>query len=583
MSSDIQKARLLRKIVIAQAAQWAIDGLAKQPNCSAHRAFLNNIRSFELPGYEVNKPLGVGAAAIDTLQRLARKLGLELSIEQRECSYVRLEAIFSRVEHIRGELNKLYRLEDKTLSRIFQNCVTEVLLDSDLVLHCPTAEASEFSTEEENVLCKLRKQAEHKLNTTTNPIPAESSLQDLSSPFSLIEVCLDHPAHVVKRKITRELAVADNDCVTFICNTEADSDPARNAQKMRALVERAAQNCLIPSPDNFTRTAIVSSYFRGRELIRRNAYVGVRFGQREHYISLRDISTGRSGSYIERIRLLTGLCLWSTETARVIVGSGKSLPIVDPKQAIDEAVVDLQVTSDLSLYELDSLNRLSGLLSSIAIAEKRPIDLALNIPRLEYYLYLLPAFGKGLVSVQLFRRWCELVEARRACLIRELCVRLPSGLKVQTIDPLLGIEPTIARIVESGCKDSEQEINAACQALSQSSSIWNQVLKQEVPAPRTWTDLNTLGYAVAVLESADERGVSLIAVENRHEARIYEKVEALNRKINKSINLVVLLSHEQVMTKWQNRSLFDNLYFLPVNNPSLNATYREIAEKCVEA
>lgn len=564
MSSDTQETRLLRKVIIAQAAQCAIQGLALNPADKAHKGFLTSLRYFELPGHDITKPLSISGAALDVLQRLAFKLGINLSDEQKAICYRRLSALLMEIESIRGSLATEYPIEDKRLAKIFSTTIGDTLLDSDLILQAPEIDEATFNTNSKDTLVAIEKVARFKLSEATSPLPCAASLQTLTKPITFFEVRIDAPSTVTQEVFKQETVVNDDSCVTFLCKIAGPSEEAKNAQKMRSNFERASASNLISKRLQFSEAAIVSSYFKNRALVRRNAFIGAQFGNSdEHFISLRDLSTERRGDCIERIKLFTGLCLWSTATASAQLLDGTKVPLVDPKQPIGSKVASLQISDDLSLYETDSLKRLGGLIRDISAVESRPVEVLLNIPHFEYYLYLIDALRDGHISLAIFRDWCAKVDQRSKRITAEFSSQIGASLSIRAVDPLSQLSGLIMSILESGYDAKRHNVSEACSLLANASLLWREILSLSAERPTNWTDINTLGYACAVLQEADEMGTALIAVENRHEARIYEKVEHLNERLKKRISLAVLLSHEQVICRMGTRRYFDNLYFLP--------------------
>jgi hypothetical protein len=246
-----------------------------------------------------------------------------------------------------------------------------------------------------------------------------------------------------------------------------------------------------------------------------------------HLRGARELPAGPPGP--DRIQVITGTCLFGGRTLRMIDESGTVFPVLSPKRTLpDRPLAAIHTDDELSISEYESAVRLGrttvDLVGVLPIG--MPVTITVDIPRIQYYCYLLDAFEQQLVDSTLTAHWFDIVDHRNRWLSRQFIDLIrtelddPDGrIAIDAADPLAPVETYLRQSVASG---TAPRLEYAVDLLARSGDgTWAQLLT--VAPPATWADLIRASYRVTPLRTlTDPAGTGralVIHVENIEERR----------------------------------------------------------------
>jgi hypothetical protein len=173
-----------------------------------------------------------------------------------------------------------------------------------------------------------------------------------------------------------------------------------------------------------------------------------------------------------------------------------------------------------------------------------PLNITIDIPRVQYYLYLLDAYRSGLVSAQLALEWFRMIDARHALVAGLFRDRLQAELAAMARQDVLLTEssaldelaPHLREAVRRGstpCADSLAAVLAAG-----GDPVWKLLLDLDPPADLA--AFGTASYVVEELRAAnihEDSAPSIgIAVENQTEWKVFERSRQILRYVTDGDN-----------------------------------------------
>lgn len=248
--------------------------------------------------------------------------------------------------------------------------------------------------------------------------------------------------------------------------------------------------------------------------------------------------------------VVSGPCLFSDQAAQAYLETGRFVPLTNPADPVTEKVGGLKISPHLSTYEIEAVVRLSSLIK--ALVNTARIDAVhLNIPQVEYYLYLLNPYQKGYLSREQMLEWLDHVDKRHDRLFALMKKRSTRAKSVDVSDqaPLEPIKGYISEAIQDGYIPS---LNEAKKLLRSNNSFWNNLMEVEEPA--SWQELNNLSYVFAELNAGvscmgeNMVGNVAVVVENPTESNIFahakEVADKLKARKNMEFSIVALYTHE---------------------------------------
>lgn len=259
------------------------------------------------------------------------------------------------------------------------------------------------------------------------------------------------------------------------------------------------------------------------------------------------------------INTFTGICLFSEYSVRAITEEGEVFMLTEPKTVIDKPISQLKVNSHLSPYEIETLIRIPSFMKALLQYVQGADTLYLNIPREEYYFYVLDAYEAGFFSTEQVKTWFGEVDKRHDRIFelmkKRSTINLPKDINTVDITPLAPVREYIVLSVEAGIKPDFQK---AVSILRQTSQLWKNVLSIE--KPQSWKELGLLSWAAGELSaglSPDDHPKLGIVVDNPTESKIFAHAKRLVPKLiemsTDRYNLIGLFVHEMVIPDGKNR------------------------------
>jgi hypothetical protein len=265
------------------------------------------------------------------------------------------------------------------------------------------------------------------------------------------------------------------------------------------------------------------------------------------------------------VNVVTGCCLFTDRAVRLAGDGDRTSSCLTPSSApIDSPVRRIESSSRLTLYELESACRLPLLAADLValLPPEMPVTVTIDVPRVQYYVYLLDAFHRGLVAPELMLRWFELVDERHGRVTALLESELGSALSavipgrhvmVRPAEGMARLEHAIRRAVHSRTPLAVADMAAE---LSANDALWAMAIGHTTPAG--YRDLVNLSYVVEQLRGGITRPgehPSLgVAIDNPSERRACAQARTIARRVNNDaqsglgISLLGLHPLERVFT-----------------------------------
>jgi hypothetical protein len=308
-------------------------------------------------------------------------------------------------------------------------------------------------------------------------------------------------------------------------------DVAVRRPVVRALRRLRAVEAFLRSPSMSVGDGVFSEV-TGPPAANVSVFAAARFARRVYHLFVKgaDDLRGSIGEFAS-INLVTGCCLFSDRTLRVFgVDDTEFDCLFDTGKLVRGPVARIEQSPSLTLYELECACRLPGLTADLigAIPAQTPITVTLDMPRVQYYLYLLDAFNRGFLTRALMLRWLALVD-RRSRLITDLfrrrlveaieCTAPGRRVSIQLAASLTCLESAIHTSIATGTPLAVSEMTGI---LATHDRIWSTLLA--VRTPQRYRDVINLSYVVEQLRAgivrADGSRRLTIAVDDVSERRV---------------------------------------------------------------
>jgi hypothetical protein len=249
-------------------------------------------------------------------------------------------------------------------------------------------------------------------------------------------------------------------------------------------------------------------------------YVPVRLGGRigETFIDTSP-RLPSSLSQFSSVSVTSGPCLFSTGTLKATGIDGGDISILQRDEPIPSKITSIEVDPELSLYEWDTITRLTFLIEGLSQAIGHwPIQVTLDVPRIQYYFYLLDANYQGLIDAETLFRWFELVDQRHESVCQSMEARL-GGLRVKRAEAMRHVEETLTQSVRGG---EILRVKTVSDLLASADPLWRSLLDLERPGQ--YNQILNLSYVYEQLQAGSGlgRGASLgVAIEHANERKTF--------------------------------------------------------------
>lgn len=266
------------------------------------------------------------------------------------------------------------------------------------------------------------------------------------------------------------------------------------------------------------------------------AYGGVRLDGSDHYVHAMGSMPPAGVRDLARLQLISGVCLFSSQAARLVVGGCCKVSIARlRREPLTERATGLDLLPHLTLYEQDSSLRLACAAASVAARVPPEVEVTqlFAVPRAATMLLLHRHAERGQVPPDVFAAWCEAVADRHDQVQALLRARWQAAwattgthrpITVEDVDELQQVEACLRTALDQGLVPSVQELADAARAQD---ALWRHLITLSPPA--TALDLAHLSYVATYLRHP---GVTL-AVENIQERKIYRHAALLRARLQK--------------------------------------------------
>ncbi|MEV0151886.1 MULTISPECIES: hypothetical protein [unclassified Nonomuraea] len=268
------------------------------------------------------------------------------------------------------------------------------------------------------------------------------------------------------------------------------------------------------------------------------AYSGIRLGRSRHHVFVAgcQLPTARVRD-VREVTIITGTCLFSGPSARVITGSGGAVPIADLRHStLPDRAIRLEVEEQLTLAEHEATARLASAASGLASRIPPTVDVTVlaDVPNTATALHLLESAQRGQVSPALLLDWCDAVAARHdrvSALLTARChavlaeVGSSQWIRIARPDELEQVGAYLRCALTRGRVPTTLELVSV--AASQD-PLWQRTVR--IARPATPSDLAALSYVVpqirAALSTRDQPRLA-IQVESPQELKILLRSRSL--------------------------------------------------------
>lgn len=331
-----------------------------------------------------------------------------------------------------------------------------------------------------------------------------------------------------------------------------EAEGAKSVRKMTATLQSFQNAQILPATASIGPTALLHGEKGDPTFIEVKTAEGPGF-----FVSARAFSTDGATvsekpdlSLFKRkpSELVSGVCLFGADAAEGVTASGRRMSLIDARSIADEQdpLVDIATTKLLHPSEAETIARITQFTDTIFGKDGPKMNY--HIPRIEYYVYGLDLFARGLMDRNLLQRWFGEVDKRTDAVVRMLGKR--TTMKAEIVEPMKSAEEYIKNV-------EEPNVSELAEILSQA-VLWKSLLAQKPPT--NFLDINYLSFTHPYLDVAGRTG-SIIAIENPDEARIYTEALRSANIITEEALVGVMYVHPKLLT--QHGKGKECLYFQP--------------------
>lgn len=271
------------------------------------------------------------------------------------------------------------------------------------------------------------------------------------------------------------------------------------------------------------------------------------------------------------VNILSGICLFSQEHLGYLHGESAPTPDSSETTPIEPSddLVPLPVDQRPTLYEIESLVRLPNAIADIVSILPATIDttITLDVPRVQYYAFLLDLYAGGRCSREHIKSWLEVIDRRHNQIAKVFERAVQDALRRRgvsrgnvRIELSTGLEeviPYIRGTIEQGNSPSVENLLRELLKLDPLFREYYEHLPQLQHPPQNLVDLCFTSYTYQVLRPVFQRVHEnksseidapkahrgnrqlLINIDNAAEWRIYSQAEKMLKGYQKRYSSII--------------------------------------------
>ncbi len=355
---------------------------------------------------------------------------------------------------------------------------------------------------------------------------------------------------LVSRGIEAEASFPNVNCIPIPIDAEGfitEKGVRKDVQRVRELQERGT----------FPQLALGNMYLQDRK--NGGRFVQYDSARNENSLFLKVRGTERMLAAPNELRIVSGPCLFSVNGAKAVHADGSCTTLTMPGIELERPVEGLAIQENISLYEIETTERLTQTIGEYVNGVDIPTQVSVNIPRSEYYLYILDAFQNGLLGRDIAFEWFDAVDARsqrmRDLFVSRLRRNAPQAdVRIGNISDVFG--DFIRSNVGQGRLPPLEDMIGEIAFQNEIAATLVQVMQ-----PDSYRDLNYLGYVYEEVINGVGDGIAAVAIENPTEEMIYVQAERASKQLAQNgveVNTMGVFPYQQVMYEEEGK----NLYFL---------------------
>lgn len=259
---------------------------------------------------------------------------------------------------------------------------------------------------------------------------------------------------------------------------------------------------------------------------------------------------------VTNLRIVSGPCLFSSSTAQAEISTNVYQSLTDPSEIITSEIKSINTQKEITIYEAEAIERLARTIGEFVGNSDLPTSVVMNVPRTEYYLYILDAIQQGRIAVDLAEEWFNTVNERSDRIKRLFTRRIQQysnkDITINYGNILDQVGEYIRSCVVEGYTPSIDEL---LQLITNENPVAMKIV-QEIQ-PQDYQALNYVGYVYEEIVNG-LNGNTAIAIENPTEERIYAQAEAISKKLGLNMQTFAVYPFPKVINLEAPQG---NLYF----------------------
>ncbi len=248
----------------------------------------------------------------------------------------------------------------------------------------------------------------------------------------------------------------------------------------------------------------------------------------------------------KNIRFIGGTCIGGSTTATGFDSKSHQYFLLesDMPNKLNSSIHELKLDACLSVYEVDTIKKLTGLIDAISSSNNTNKSVVFHIPIPEYLLYILQYYQKGVLSKDQSYELASFIQQRGLGLSKIISTRLQhitNEGEIQLTSPLnFLLDENIFAFTSASFKDIITFLSK--------NLLWNYVIQST--KPQTWNDLANCSYQVFYLQQAQitSQKANLIGIENPEEMSILLAAKKTAATFNLPLSILCLYPHSFVVT-----------------------------------